>query len=170
MAQWLKALTAFPEVLSSIPSNHMVAHNGIWCPLLVCLKTVTVYTYTINQSINLKGTDLNIKNFFFQDRVFLCSPGCSWTQRSACLSLPPECWDWRCVSATPFKNLTLIKSVSHYNVTEHTYVKEREQRLPFTFWSGPGFCCARRLRLCSWLQRWATPQPLCHLSQQTQLH
>jgi hypothetical protein len=27
MAQRLRALTALPEVLSSIPSNHMVAHN-----------------------------------------------------------------------------------------------------------------------------------------------
>jgi hypothetical protein len=27
MAQWLRALTALPEVLSSIPSNHMVAHK-----------------------------------------------------------------------------------------------------------------------------------------------
>jgi hypothetical protein len=27
MAQWLRALTALPEVLNSIPSNHMVAHN-----------------------------------------------------------------------------------------------------------------------------------------------
>jgi hypothetical protein len=27
MVQWLRALTALPEVLSSIPSNHMVAHN-----------------------------------------------------------------------------------------------------------------------------------------------
>jgi hypothetical protein len=29
MAQWLRALTALPEVLSSIPSNHMVAHNNL---------------------------------------------------------------------------------------------------------------------------------------------
>jgi hypothetical protein len=29
MAQCLRALTAFPEVLSSIPSNHMVAHNHL---------------------------------------------------------------------------------------------------------------------------------------------
>jgi hypothetical protein len=29
MAQWLKALTALPEVVSSIPSNHMVAHNHL---------------------------------------------------------------------------------------------------------------------------------------------
>jgi len=29
MAQWLRALTALPEVLSSIPSNHMVAHNRL---------------------------------------------------------------------------------------------------------------------------------------------
>jgi hypothetical protein len=29
MAQRLRALTVLPEVLSSIPSNHMVASNGI---------------------------------------------------------------------------------------------------------------------------------------------
>ena len=29
MAQWLRALTALPEVLSSVPSNHMVAHNHL---------------------------------------------------------------------------------------------------------------------------------------------
>jgi hypothetical protein len=48
MAQQLRALTVLPEVLSSIPNNHMVAQticNGIPCPLLVCLKTVTVYLY-----------------------------------------------------------------------------------------------------------------------------
>jgi hypothetical protein len=27
MAQWARALTALPKVLSSNPSNHMVAHN-----------------------------------------------------------------------------------------------------------------------------------------------
>jgi hypothetical protein len=27
MAQWLRAPTALPKVLSSDPSNHMVAHN-----------------------------------------------------------------------------------------------------------------------------------------------
>ena len=27
MAQWLRALTALPEVLSSIPRNHVVAYN-----------------------------------------------------------------------------------------------------------------------------------------------
>jgi hypothetical protein len=29
MAQWLRAPTALPEVLSSIPSNHMVTHNHL---------------------------------------------------------------------------------------------------------------------------------------------
>jgi hypothetical protein len=29
VAQQLRTLTAFPEVLSSIPSNHMVAHNHL---------------------------------------------------------------------------------------------------------------------------------------------
>ena len=34
MAQWLRALTALPEVLSSIPSNHMVAHNHLQWALM----------------------------------------------------------------------------------------------------------------------------------------
>jgi hypothetical protein len=29
MALWLRALTVLPEFLSSIPSNHMVAHNHL---------------------------------------------------------------------------------------------------------------------------------------------
>jgi len=28
-SQWLRALTALPKVLSSIPSNHMVTHNHL---------------------------------------------------------------------------------------------------------------------------------------------
>jgi hypothetical protein len=34
MAQWSGVLTALSEVLSSIPSNHMVAHNHLsWDPM-----------------------------------------------------------------------------------------------------------------------------------------
>jgi hypothetical protein len=29
MAQWLRALAVLPEVLSSIPSNHMVSYNHL---------------------------------------------------------------------------------------------------------------------------------------------
>ena len=29
MAQWLRALAALPEVMSSIPSNHMVAQDHL---------------------------------------------------------------------------------------------------------------------------------------------
>jgi hypothetical protein len=29
IGQWLRVLTSLPEVLSSIPSNHMVAHNHL---------------------------------------------------------------------------------------------------------------------------------------------
>ena len=35
MAQWLRALAVLPEVLSLIPSTHMVAHNYLhwdWMP------------------------------------------------------------------------------------------------------------------------------------------
>jgi len=49
MAQRLRALTALPEVLSSIPSNHMVARNHLSRnPMvsLVCLNSATVYSHT----------------------------------------------------------------------------------------------------------------------------
>jgi hypothetical protein len=29
MAQWIREPSALPEVLSSIPSNHLVAHNHL---------------------------------------------------------------------------------------------------------------------------------------------
>ena len=34
MAQWLRALTTLPEVLSSIPSDHMVTHNHLYWDLM----------------------------------------------------------------------------------------------------------------------------------------
>jgi hypothetical protein len=35
MAQWLRALAVLPEVVSSIPSKHMVAHSHLkWDPML----------------------------------------------------------------------------------------------------------------------------------------
>jgi hypothetical protein len=49
MAQRLRALTALPEDLSSIPSNHMVAHNHLyWDPMPssgVSEDTDSVLTY-----------------------------------------------------------------------------------------------------------------------------
>jgi hypothetical protein len=35
MAQLLRALTALPKVLSSIPNNHMVAHNHLKWDLIL---------------------------------------------------------------------------------------------------------------------------------------
>ena len=61
MAQQLGALTALPEVMSSNPSNHMVAHNHtneIWHPLLECLRTATVYLDTIIKEILKKMADI----------------------------------------------------------------------------------------------------------------
>lgn len=56
VAQSLIALDALPQVLSSIPSNHLMAHsiyNGIWYCLLACLKKATANSYKkIMQSIN----------------------------------------------------------------------------------------------------------------------
>jgi hypothetical protein len=52
MAQRLRARTTLLKFPSSNPSNHMVAHNHhneIWHPLLVHLKTATVYLHIINK-------------------------------------------------------------------------------------------------------------------------
>jgi hypothetical protein len=61
MAQRVRALTVLLKVLSSNPSNHIhggsqppVMRSGalFWCPLLVCLKTATVYLFIIiNESL-----------------------------------------------------------------------------------------------------------------------
>jgi hypothetical protein len=49
MAQWLGALTAFPEVMSSVPSNHMVAHDHLKWDLMpssgVSEDSHSVFTY-----------------------------------------------------------------------------------------------------------------------------
>jgi hypothetical protein len=39
----IKSTDCSPRGLSSIPSNHMVAHKYLQWDLLVCLKTATVY-------------------------------------------------------------------------------------------------------------------------------
>jgi hypothetical protein len=56
MSQRLRALAALPEVLSSIPSNHMVApYNEIWCPLLACRHTCRQNAlYIVNKSLKRK--------------------------------------------------------------------------------------------------------------------
>jgi hypothetical protein len=46
MAQQLRALIVFPEALSSNPSSYTTICNRIWCCLLMCLKTVSEYSYT----------------------------------------------------------------------------------------------------------------------------
>jgi hypothetical protein len=53
---WLKALTPLPEVLSSIPSIHIVAHNHMYWDLMsssVSEDSGTVLTYIeqINKSL-----------------------------------------------------------------------------------------------------------------------
>jgi hypothetical protein len=48
MAQQLRALTVLPEVLSSIPSNHMVVSRPSVMrsdALFWCLKTAIMYSY-----------------------------------------------------------------------------------------------------------------------------
>jgi hypothetical protein len=53
MAQQLRALTALPKVLSSVLSNHMVAHNRLeWdqMPSSGVSETATVYSHKVNKS------------------------------------------------------------------------------------------------------------------------
>jgi hypothetical protein len=47
MAQWLRALTVLPEVLSSSPSNRTVAHNLLkWDPMPSSGVSEDSYSYT----------------------------------------------------------------------------------------------------------------------------
>jgi hypothetical protein len=48
MVQQLRALTALPEI-SAITWWLTTICHGILCPLLVCLKTTTVYSYAQNK-------------------------------------------------------------------------------------------------------------------------
>ena len=53
MAWWLGTLTALPDILSSIPSNHMVTHNHLKSDqihLLVCLiQLQCTYIHKVNK-------------------------------------------------------------------------------------------------------------------------
>jgi hypothetical protein len=53
MAQWLRALTTLPKVLSSIPSNHMVAHDHLQSDLTpfsgVSEDSYSLLIYIINK-------------------------------------------------------------------------------------------------------------------------
>jgi hypothetical protein len=51
MAQSLRALPALPKVLSSIPSNHMMAHSHFYS------YSVLIYIKLINKSFFLKVFD-----------------------------------------------------------------------------------------------------------------
>ena len=55
MAQQLRALTALPEVLSSNPSNHVVAHNHLYQDLMlssgVSEDSNSVLMHKINKSL-----------------------------------------------------------------------------------------------------------------------
>ena len=45
VAQWLRALSALPEDLNSIPSNHMVAHNHLMPSSGMSEDSYSVLTY-----------------------------------------------------------------------------------------------------------------------------
>jgi hypothetical protein len=51
MALGLRALPALTKVLSSIPSNHMVAHNHLQCDLKLS-SSVSEVNYTVLININ----------------------------------------------------------------------------------------------------------------------
>jgi hypothetical protein len=63
LALRLSTLTALPEFLSSIPSNHrwlLTICNGIQCPLLVCLKTAThIHKINLKKNFLKKKTKRN---------------------------------------------------------------------------------------------------------------
>ena len=70
MAQWLRALTALPEVLSSSPSNHIVAHKNLMRSDAlsgVSEDIDSVHVHKINKSF-LK-TQKQKQNILFEKRL-----------------------------------------------------------------------------------------------------
>jgi len=64
MAQRLRALDALSDFLSSILINHgwlTTIGNVVCCPLLVCLKTATVYSYTLKTKTKTKKTQTDLR-------------------------------------------------------------------------------------------------------------
>jgi hypothetical protein len=65
MAQRLRALTVLPEVLSSNPSNHMVAHNHLWWDLMLSSGvsedsySLLIHTHTHTHTHTHKRTQSN---------------------------------------------------------------------------------------------------------------
>jgi hypothetical protein len=56
----LRALAALPEVLSSIPRNHMVAHNHLYCDLMPSpgvseVQQQCTHIYKINKILKIKN-------------------------------------------------------------------------------------------------------------------
>jgi hypothetical protein len=49
MAQLLRSLVTLPEVLSSISSNHMMAHHHLQCGLMPSSGMQIEYSYTQNK-------------------------------------------------------------------------------------------------------------------------
>ena len=45
IAQWLRALTALPKVLSSISQNHVVAHDALMSCRHICKQSTHIHTY-----------------------------------------------------------------------------------------------------------------------------
>jgi hypothetical protein len=69
MAPWLRALTALPEVLNAIPSNHMVAHNYLkWDLMPSSGVSGESYSILINK-INL--TKKKTKTFYLSILLFI---------------------------------------------------------------------------------------------------
>jgi hypothetical protein len=60
MAQWVRALTAPPKVLSSNPSNHMVAHRMPFSCVSEDSDSVLTYNKEVNLFKNIAGIDLHL--------------------------------------------------------------------------------------------------------------
>ena len=73
MAQWLRALTALPEDLSSNPSNHMVAHNHLEWDLMpssgVSEDSYSVLIY-INKSPSSLWPGWSLPRWFWNCRAY----------------------------------------------------------------------------------------------------
>jgi hypothetical protein len=110
MVQWLRALTALAEVLSSIPSNHTVAHNHLSWDLMPS-SGVSEDSYSVLIT--------KIKNFFLKSRlqarhtgspVLVPSQSCGeWQMRMRDLKATSK--EWSPVSLTELSDLSTLNTL-----------------------------------------------------------
>jgi hypothetical protein len=139
MAQRLRALTALPEVLSSSPSNRMVAHNHLdWDPM--ASSGVHTEHCTQNRQINLPPKTPCRTHIHFATKNTLWYP---YTLPHSGLTSP--CIQYKSdLAVWSFPGLmtciTILPRVAQNYLTQSTMKTQRHSQYPIIYWAAEPWC------------------------------